>query len=97
MCKLRRELSRGSESLELGQLPLHFKQPQVCLFELLLAVGNLRSGFVHAVLEPPLLDVELLGHLAYSAEHSIESRSEKTDLIGRGRLDFGGKVSLFRP
>ena len=84
--KLRGELAGRRKPLELGQLSLQLEQSQVGFFELLLALGDLRCRVLHSFFEALLIEVQLLGHVPYSPEHSIEAGSQEADFVRERRL-----------
>ena len=87
MRELRGELSGGGESFEFGESPRRAVEFEVRVFELYVALGQLRCGFADALFEQLVLRLALGGHLAQSREHSVELARERADLVARS---FGG-------
>ena len=89
--ELRGELARGGEAFEFREASGRLVEFEVGLFELLVALGQLRRGLADAPLQHAALRLALGRHLAQPREHPVELARERAHLVvarGVGRLSL---------
>src|SRR5262245_17853657 len=68
---------------------------QVGVLKLYVSLGEFGCSSSHALFQFALLCVQLLVHLAYATEHTIELRGEQSYLILRSKRNFDVESALF--